>query len=188
MMFAVQPTLFTRSSVPKYDIPAFLLLINFPRFWRTKPPYRLKFAGARGRKTVYVALFLFAVSVLSFVCVWLMSRPMNKKPLLTATSGNNLMKLNEKTSITWRYNRRLTRHGWACRRVSDAGKRQYSPADLSHDGARITSLKAFGSEVLRQGSRSAELFSMAVSQWCRGQGTGECDAECWWAMLFFTRQ
>lgn len=39
-----------------------------------------------------------------------------------------------------------------------------------HDGARITSLKAFGSEVLRQWQPQRRAFSMAVSQWCRGQG------------------
>ncbi len=54
---------------------------------------------------------LFAVSVLSFVCIWLIEPTDDKKPLLTATSGNNLMKTERKTSITWRYNRRLTRHG-----------------------------------------------------------------------------
>lgn len=39
-----------------------------------------------------------------------------------------------------------------------------------HDGARITSLKALVLKYYANGSRSAELFSMAVSQWCRGQG------------------
>ena len=75
---------------------------------------------------------------------------MNKKPLLTATSGNNLMKTERKNEHYWR-NRRLTRHaGWACRRVSDAGKSNIHLQIYPHDGAGITSLKAFGSEVLRQ--------------------------------------
>ena len=39
---------------------------------------------------------------------------------------------------------------WACRRVSDAGKGNIHLQIYPHDGARITSLKAFGSEVLRQ--------------------------------------
>ena len=71
-MFAVQSTLFTRmfGTKVRYTGLSFCLSI-FRDSWRIKPPYRLKFAGARGGKPWYVALFLFAVSVLSFVCVWL---------------------------------------------------------------------------------------------------------------------
>ncbi len=70
---------------------------------------------------------------------------------------------------------------WACRRVSDAGKGNIHLQIYPHDGARITSLKALVLKYYANGSRSAELFSMAVPNGAVGRATGECDAECWWA-------
>ena len=76
---------------------------------------------------------------------------MNKKPLLTATSGNNLMKTERKNE-----------HYLALQQAFDAPwpgpvgelvtleKGNIHLQIYPHDGARITSLKAFGSEVLRQ--------------------------------------
>ncbi len=58
-----------------------------------------------------------------------------------------------------------------------------------HDGLGITSLKAFGSEVLRQWQPQRRAFQYGCFPMVLvGRATGECDAECWWAMLFFTRQ
>ncbi len=57
MMFAVQPTLFTRMFGTKVRYTGLSFAYQFSAILGGLSPYRLKFAGARGGKPWYVALF-----------------------------------------------------------------------------------------------------------------------------------
>lgn len=69
MMFAVQPTLFTRMFGTKVRYTGLSFAYQFSAILGgLSPPYRLKFAGARGRKTV-VCRSVFICCLSSFLCL-----------------------------------------------------------------------------------------------------------------------
>ncbi|EGA4505978.1 MHS family MFS transporter [Escherichia coli] len=72
MMFAVQPTLFTRMFGTKVRYTGLSFAYQFSAILGgLSPLIASSLLALGGGKPWYVALFLFAVSVLSFVCVWL---------------------------------------------------------------------------------------------------------------------
>ena len=70
-MFAVQPTLFTRMFGTKVRYTGLSFAYQFSAILGGLSPLSPQVCWRWGGKPWYVALFLFAVSVLSFVCVWL---------------------------------------------------------------------------------------------------------------------
>ncbi|EIH9539087.1 TPA: MHS family MFS transporter [Escherichia coli] len=72
MMFAVQPTLFTRMFGTKVRYTGLSFAYQFSAILGgLSPLIASSLLALGGGKPWYVALFLFAVSVLSFVCIWL---------------------------------------------------------------------------------------------------------------------
>ena len=85
MMFAVQPTLFTRMFGTRVRYTGLSFAYQFSAILGgLSPLIASSLLALGGGKPWYVALFLFVISILSFICVWLIEpHSDNKMTLIT---------------------------------------------------------------------------------------------------------